>query len=127
MALLPSSLTVMVAVPFFLAVITPLADTLATAELLLLHVGVLPEETVAVSVFFLPFLILNLDALSLIVGDFTVTLQVFDTPSAFTVMVAVPCLTAVTTPLSDTVATLLALELHCGVDLLEMVADSVCF
>ena len=50
----------------------------------------MPEETLAVSVFRFPFFIVNLEALNLIVGDFTVILQVRVTPSALTAMVAVP-------------------------------------
>lgn len=42
----------------------------------------MPEETLAVSVFRFPFFIVNLEALNLIVGDFTVILQVRVTPSA---------------------------------------------
>ena len=89
--------------------------------------GALPEETLAVSVFRFPFFIVNLEALNLIVGDFTVILQVRITPSALTAMVAVPCFLAVTTPESETTAILLALEDQVGTVLFDTDARSDIF
>ncbi len=64
--------------------------------LLVLHSGAFPEETVAESVCVLPTVIETEDEESLIFGCFTVMVQVLDTPSTFAVILAVPCLTAVT-------------------------------
>ena len=82
------------------------------------------------SVFFaspFPFFIVNLEALNLIVGDFTVILQVRVTPSVLTAMVAVPCFLAVTTPESETTAMLLALEDQVGTVLFDTDARSDMF
>lgn len=87
----------------------------------------MPEETLADNVFRLPFLSVNLDALNLIVGDFTVILQVRVTPSALTEMVAVPCFLAVTTPESETTAILLELEDQVGTVLFDTEARSDMF
>ena len=86
----------------------------STLPLLVLHSGALPEETVADSVRVSPTVMAREDAASLITGCFTVTVQVLDTPSTFAVILAVPCLTAVTRPFSSTVATLLLFDFHTG-------------
>ncbi len=87
-------------------------STLATADLLLFHAGALPELTAAVSFNDLPFLIVADDLLSEIVGDFTVISHSFVTPSRLAVIIAVPCLMAVTLPLLLTVATLFFFVFH---------------
>ena len=95
--------------------ILPFASTLTTFVLLVVHSGVLPEETLAESVRVSPTVSASVEAESLIVGCFTVIVQVVDVPSTVAVILAVPCFTAVTMPFSSTTATLLLLERQVGV------------
>jgi len=116
--LLPSAvLTVIVAVPAFSPVTSPPELTLATPSLFDVHVTVLLVAfeglTVAVRVDVLPtFKVIELLLrLTPVTGTVTVTVQVavLLLSAVVTVIVAVPALTAVTTPSDDTVATLLLL------------------
>ena len=101
----------MVAVPFFTAVTLPLADTVATLVLELVHftVSVLffgVRVAFKVKVPFFLRVIFVLFKVTFLAGTLTVTLQVAFLPLVvLAVMVAVPLPTAVITPLEDTLAT----------------------
>jgi len=121
--LLPSAVvTLIVAVPTFLAVITPPVDTSATVVLLLFHDKfwfVALEGVIAAVRSSVPPTTRLTDVLlseTSVTGTttlLTVTVQdsVLLPLTVVTVIVAVPALTAVTTP-SDTVATAVSLLLH---------------
>jgi len=122
-AVLPPSVVVMVivAVPVIIPVTTPPPDTVATVGLLLDHVtlwfvalyGVIAAKRVSV-----PPTTRLVDALfkdtPVTAMGFTVTVQeaVLPPSAVVTVIVAVPTLTPVTTPPSDTVATAVLLLFH---------------
>ena len=133
--MLPSTVvTVIVAVPAFLAVTTPEVETVATVVLLddqvtLLFVA-LDGDTVAVSVCVWPSVSVRLVWFRLTpvtgtVGALTVTEQVAVLPPSVvvTVMVVVPALFAVTMPDEETVATDVLLEDH--VTLLSVALEGV--
>ena len=112
--------TVIVAVPVFLAVTFPLLLTVATALLLLVHfTGQYTPAgfTAAFSVFVFPTTTVALTALTLTLLGFkflTVILPTFFTFLFFldvTVMFTFPAFLPVTTPLEDTVAIFLLLDL----------------
>lgn len=79
-----------------------------------LKTGLLPEDTLAARVMDCPGFIVILVLLSLMVGGLTVISQVFVTPSTVALIIAVPCLLAVTFPNSSTDATLFLPDFHFG-------------
>ena len=93
----------------------PYSSTDSTLLLLVLHCGVLPEDTEAVSLRVLPTDMASVPGWIFTFGCLTVIVQDLDTPSAVAVILAVPCLMAVTKPFSSTVATLLLLDFQVGV------------
>ena len=111
-------LTVIVAVPFATAVTTPAEETLAIFVLELLHFMVsvvLLGDMVPFKVYVFPTL-MDAEVLfiaTLVDGTFTVTLHVAAFPLVvFTVIVALPFATAVTTPAEETFAILVLELLH---------------
>lgn len=93
---------------------TPFASIVATLMLLLLHSTGLPEEVVAESVWLLPAASSKVEFDNVMTGDSTLTVHCAETSSTVTVMVAVPCLTAVMTPFASIVAIFFELDLNVG-------------
>jgi hypothetical protein len=120
--LLSSLVAVIVAVPADTAVTTPVELTAATAGLLddqvtsrSVTIVLFASLTVAVSVVVVPATRLFVAGVTMTLptgAGVTVSVALPDFPSLVAVMVAVPGATAVTTPLPDTVATNVLLELH---------------
>jgi hypothetical protein len=114
-ALLPSLVAVTDAVPGATPVTTPVADTVATPGVPEVHVTVRPVSTllfasfnVAERVVVSPMVIVaDVGATATVATGTTVTVTVAVPcfPSLVAVIVAEPALTAVTTPLAETVAT----------------------
>lgn len=101
--------------PAFFALMIPFWSTVATDVFFETHCGILFEDTLASKVNFSPvFKVIDV-LLNFITGGFTVTSHVFLIPSTVALIIAVPCLTAVTQPLSSTVAMLDLLVFHIGV------------
>ena len=100
---MPSSNTVMIQVPVFLAVTTPFAFTLATLEWLLFQTGVLPELTSAFKESVFPFFIVADVRFNLMDGDFTVISHSFVTPSTVARILAVPCFAVIYPMFKETV------------------------
>ena len=106
----PSTVTVIVAVPFFMAVTRPPLSTVATLFLLLFHFCWLFEVDLAIRRNF-PFRYMEIEfLLNVTVGFFTVTVQDAGVLSTVAVIVAVPGFFAVIVPSSLTVAMLFLLE-----------------
>jgi len=113
-------LAVITALPKETPVTTPDASTVATDELLLLHVTVwsaIEGSTVAVRESVPPTTVVTVVGVIVtpVAGVVTVTVQVaviLASSCALAVIVAVPAETPVTTPDADTVATAVALLLH---------------
>ena len=108
---------VIVAVPALTAVTTPFEDTVATALLDVAHFTVVPSAstTATFTVAVLPSSRVTVAGATLIAGVTTLTvhLATFFEPSAVVaVIVAVPALTAVTTPFEDTFATFVLDDFH---------------
>ena len=120
--LCPSLVAVMVAVPVVSVVTRPLLFTVATAVLLLLHETARPASTlfdasrvVAVACVVPPAIteLAASDTLTLATGTAVTVITALPLrPSLVAVIVAVPVLTALTTPLALTVATAVLLLLH---------------
>ena len=110
--------TVIVAVPLAIPFTTPLELTVATFVLLDVHFTVSLEPlglSIAFSVYVLPLFteIAVLISLTEVAGVSTFTVHTADLPLVvFAVIVAVPCAFAVTTPLADTVAIFVLLDVH---------------
>jgi hypothetical protein len=115
----------MVAVPTAPPVTTPVAETVATSGLLVLHETVRPVSTVpfasfvtAVSVVLCPTFTVVVGGVTVTVAtgvsgtDVTVTAAVPLLPSLVAVIVAVPTATPVTTPPDETVAAAVLLEVQ---------------
>ena len=113
-ALAPSSDTVMMAVPAFFALIIPFWLTAATDVFLEIHLGVLPDDTLATKVISSPGFSVTEVLLNFMTGGFTVTSHIFLIPSTVAVISAVPCFSAVTYPFSSTFATLVLFDFHTG-------------
>ncbi len=101
--------------------ILPFSETEATWLLELENSGLFLEETDTFAGAVSPTVSVTESFAKQICGFLTVTSQVLLQPSTVTVIVAVPCLTAVTVPFWSTVATLFLLVFHLGVllDVLE--------
>jgi hypothetical protein len=118
----PSLDAVMVALPGARAVTTPVADTLATSELLedqltarSVSVAPLASFKVADSVAIEPAIMGVVEGKTVTDATgtaVTVTLELPDCPSHVAVIAAPPGMIAVTTPLDDTVATSVLLDDH---------------
>ena len=119
---IPSTVAVSVAVPAATAVTSPVADTLATADALLLHVTARPvsvfpaaSRALAASCCVPPTTRLAVAGLTLTAATGT-GVTVMDAlpviPSTVAVSVAVPAATAVTSPVAETLTTAGALLLH---------------
>lgn len=120
-ALTPLAFAVIVAVPFFFAVITPLLLTAATDLLLLVQVTFLLEPFTVAEIFFVqPFTSDTFTGDTLMVGASTLTVQTSSLPrhifpllsARYAVIFAVPLLRAVILPLLSTLATLALLDFH---------------
>ena len=105
---MPLVFTVMNEIPFFFAIILPLALTVAILVLLDLNLAT-PILPVILRV--KDFLAFSLTIFLLSVGLLTVNLTALETPLLVTVTVAVPFFSAVTLPVEDTFTTLLSLDL----------------
>ena len=108
---IPLHFTVILAVPFFLPVTTPLEDTVATLLLLVLYVTLEDGTAFALIVTFLPFLMLADDFARVKDGFATLTVTVFVSLPAVTVILTVPAFLPVTTPDLLTVAIFVLLDL----------------
>ena len=115
----PSTVAVMNATPFFMAVTSPLLSTVATLFLLLFHFGMLLDVDLTVRRN-LPFRYMEIEfLLNVTVGFFTVTIQDAAVLSTVAVIIAVPGFFAVIVPFSLTVAMLFLFERNvagCPVD-----------
>lgn len=112
LALTPSTVAVMVAVPFLYAVMIPLDETVATDGFEELHTGRIPLEVVATmeaEAFGVSVRVVLLNSRQ---GVFTVTVQEAELPSAEAMMTALPGRFPVTTPVVLTVAIVGSLDLH---------------
>ena len=108
---IPLHLTVIFAVPFFLAVTTPLLLTVATFLLLVLYVTLDTGAAFTLIVVFLPFFSFTEDFTSLKEGFLTLTVNFLVYLPTFTVITAFPAFLPVITPFLLIVATFLLLDL----------------
>lgn len=114
LAFAPSSLAVIIEVPVSKAYILPSWSTATMSSLLEVQTGALPEEMV-IPIFAISPALSVMEVLSkFITGFSTTTSHVLLMPSTLAVISAVPCFTAVTLPVSSTMATLFLFEVQTG-------------